>query len=187
MSDLTAMTRIRKLIHLFLLVAAGILLAAPVGAGEISDSYRLGAGDHIIIQVFDEPDLSMNFRLNDSGILNYPLLGEVRVAGLTVLELEERITTGLRGDYLVNPDITVSIQEYRPIFINGEVKQPGGFPYQPGLTVVKAIALAGGYTERAERKNFTVERAAEPGRELVVGGGATVMPGDIITVDRSFF
>lgn len=164
-----------------------LALTAGARAATAPDAYRLGAGDHILIQVFDEPDLSMSFRLNDSGILNYPLLGEIDVAGLTVPELEQRITRGLLGDYLVNPDVTVSIEEYRPIFINGEVRQPGGFPYQPGLTVNKAIALAGGFTERADRDGFTVVRVGGAEGGEVVAGKSVVMPGDIITVDRSFF
>ncbi|TXS89904.1 polysaccharide export protein [Parahaliea maris] len=175
--------RLLSLLTTLLLLAPGLSVQAATSPGV----YRLGAGDHILIQVFDEPDLSMNFSLNDSGIVNYPLLGEILVEGLTVKELEDRITTGLRGDYLVSPDVTVSIEEYRPIFINGEVKQPGGFPYQPGLTVQKAVALAGGFTERAQRKGFALQRAADPEDELTVGLGDTVMPGDIITVKRSFF
>ncbi|MFV8818160.1 polysaccharide biosynthesis/export family protein [Haliea sp. E17] len=169
-----------------LLVLAGLLPPAALAA-DTPVAYRLGAGDHITIQVFDEPDLSMNFRLNDSGMVNYPLLGEVLVAGLTVNELEQRITGGLLDGYLVNPDVTVSIEEYRPIFIHGEVKQPGGFPYQPGLTVQKAVALAGGFTERAQRKNFKLQRSDNPEDDQAVGPDVTVMPGDIITVKRSFF
>lgn len=183
----TTMTRTSNIISLLTVLVLAFLLALPALASEVPSAYRLGAGDHIVIQVFDEPDLSMNFRLNDSGIVNYPLLGEIDVGGLTVKELEQRITSGLRGDYLVNPDVTVSIEEYRPIFINGEVKQPGGFPYQPGLTVQKAVALAGGFTERAQRKSFTLQRASRPDEDQVVGPGVTVMPGDIITVKRSFF
>lgn len=179
-----------RLIALLLTALALWLAAGSAGAlAQPSDSrYKLGAGDHIVIQVFGEPDLSMSFALNDSGNLNYPLLGELNVAGLSVLELEQLITKGLRGDYLINPDVTVSIEEYRPIFINGEVKRPGGFPYQPSLTIEKAIALAGGFTERASRSRFTLVRASNPSETLTgIRGNERVLPGDIITVDRSFF
>ena len=168
------------------LVCACLLAGQALGT-DVPAAYRLGAGDHISINVFDEADLSMDFRLNDSGIVNYPLLGEIDVAGLTVKELEQRIATGLLDGFLVNPDVTVSIEEYRPIFINGEVKQPGGFPYQPGLTVQKAVTLAGGFTERARRSNFRLKRANAAGSEQEVGPDITIMPGDIITVERSFF
>ncbi|GAB3274022.1 polysaccharide biosynthesis/export family protein [Parahaliea aestuarii] len=152
-----------------------------------ADAYQLGAGDHILIQVFDEPDLSMSFRLSESGTVNYPLLGEVEVEGLTVRELEARITSGLLGDYLVNPDVTVAIEEYRPIYIDGEVRQPGGFPYQPGLTVQKVVALAGGFTERALRDRIALQPAKDPASEQSVGLDYTIRPGDVITVKRSFF
>ncbi len=180
----------REFLPVFRRLAAlllGVVLSVHVHGDTSPNAYRLGPGDHILIQVFDEPDLSMSVNLNDSGILNYPLLGEIEVEGHTVKDLEERITTGLRGEYLVNPDVTVSIEEYRPIFINGEVRQPGGFPYQPGLTVQKAVALAGGFTERASRKGVALQRATDPDNELNAGLGDKVKPGDIITVKRSFF
>ena len=112
---------------------SGITLALWLFAGATAaaegdlDAYRLGPGDQIIITVFGEDDLSMNFRLNDTGRLNYPFLGELEVEGLTVAELEQLITGGLKGPYLVNPDVTVSIGEYRPFFVHGEVRRPGGF------------------------------------------------------------
>lgn len=168
---------------LWLLAGSSLAQAQPEDA-----TYKLGAGDHINIQVFGEADLSMSFALNDSGNLNYPFLGELKVAGLSVLELEQLITSGLRGDYLINPDVTVSIEEYRSIFINGEVRRPGGFPYQPSLTIQKAIALAGGFTERAARSRFTLVRASDPTQTLRdIRGNERVLPGDIITVERSFF
>jgi polysaccharide export outer membrane protein len=164
------------------------LFNSSVAAQDELATYQLGAGDHIIVQVHGEPDLSMDFRLNHSGILNYPFLGELKVAGLSVLELEKLIGDGLRGRYLIDPDVTVSIKEYRSFFINGEVKQPGGYPYQPSLTVEKAVSLAGGFTERASRKNFTVLRADDPTRTISdVGANDPVYPGDVITVNRSLF
>ena len=157
-------------------------------AQQVPDAYKLGAGDHIIIQVFDEAELSMDFHLNHSGILNYPFLGELKVAGLSALELEKLITEGLTGKYLIDPDVTVSIEEYRSFFINGEVKEPGGFPYQPSLTVEKAVSLAGGFTERASRKSFTVVRANDPTKTIrKIRANEPVYPGDVITVKRSFF
>ncbi|NNL56436.1 MAG: polysaccharide export protein [Pseudomonadales bacterium] len=162
-------------------------LSAQQGVNQEA-AYKLGAGDHLIIKVFDEADLSMEFQLNDSGMLNYPLLGELRIAGLTVFELEKLITNGLRGDYLINPDVTVSIGQYRAIYINGEVKKPGGFPYQPSLTVDKAIALAGGFTERAARNKFSVVRASDTTQTpRSIRGKEPIQPGDVITVNRSFF
>lgn len=152
------------------------------------DAYRLGPGDQIIITVFGEEDLSMNFRLNDTGKLNYPFLGELSVKGLTVAELEQLITSGLKGPYLVNPDVTVSIGEYRPFFVHGEVKRPGSFAFQPGLTLEQAIAMAGGFTDRANRKKIERIRDDIPGAKPErISLSAPVFPGDVIVVNQSFF
>ena len=167
-----------------------LLLSSVAGAdaGPGTATYRLSAGDQIVITVFGEPDLSMEFRLNDSGTLNYPFLGELQVDGITVKELEKRITDGLKGPYLVDPDVTVHINEYRPFFLRGEVKNPGGIPFQPGMTLQKAIALGGGFTERASRKKITVIRAANADSgEQSIQLNDPVHAGDVVTVHRSFF
>lgn len=152
------------------------------------DAYKLGPGDQILINVFGEADLSMDFRLNDTGMLHYPFLGQLKVAGLSVTELEQLITRGLEGPYLVNPDVTVSIREYRSFYLHGEVKQPGGIPYQPGLTLQKAVALAGGFTERASENKSTVIRASDADQiPRIIKLNDPVHPGDVITVRQSFF
>ena len=104
--------------------------------GNLSMSqYQLGSGDRVKISVFGQDDLSMEVRLPDVGTINYPFLGEIKLVGLTADEVEKKIYDGLLGDYLVNPSVSVAIVEYRPFFIDGEVKRPGGYPYQPGLSV----------------------------------------------------
>ena len=171
-----------------IILLLGALSVSNAFAQADAGVYKLGPGDQIIITVFGEDDLSMNFRLNDTGTLNYPFLGELKVQGLTVAELEQLITQGLKGPYLVNPDVTVSIAEYRAFFVNGEVKSPGGFPYQPGLTLEKAVALAGGFTERAARSKVFVIRAGDPSGEAErIKLSASIFPGDVITVQQSFF
>ena len=166
-----------------------VWFVATAALGQSTDSgYRLGPGDQIIISVFGEADLSMNFRLNDTGRLNYPFLGEINVEGLSVAELEQLITRGLKGPYLVNPEVTVSIGEYRPFFLNGEVTKPGGIPYQPRLTVERAVSLGGGFTERASRNKIEVIRADDPTETAVpVKLSDPVFPGDIITVKQGLF
>ena len=152
------------------------------------DTFKLGPGDQILINVFGEEDLSMDFRLNDTGMLNYPFLGELKVAGLSVAELEQLITRGLEGSYLVNPDVTVSIREYRPFYLHGEVLKPGGIPYQPGLTLEKAVALGGGFTERASKKKITVIRAGDTNAiAKPIKLSDPVYAGDVVTVHQSFF
>ncbi len=107
-------------------------------------SYLLGPGDRIIIQVYGEEELKIETQLTDSGKINYPFLGEIDAKGLTIKQLEARIYSGLKGDYFIEPNVFVGMVEYRPFFIHGEVKVPGGFPYKPGMTVNQAVALAGG-------------------------------------------
>ncbi len=150
--------------------------------------YRLGVGDKISISVFGQKDLSMETRLPDIGKINYPFLGELELVGLTLSEVEKLIYQGLKGDYLVNPSVAVTIVEYRPFFIDGEVKQPGGYPYQPGLSVNKAAALAGGYTERASRSDIQILRQ-QNGKQvkLEVSVSELIQPGDVITVQQRFF
>ncbi|WP_018982694.1 polysaccharide biosynthesis/export family protein [Salinimonas chungwhensis] len=161
--------------------------AAQQGNVNMSQ-YRLGVGDKILIKVFGQSDLSMETRIPDVGKINYPFLGELKLVGLTLSQVESLVYDGLEGDYLVNPSIAVSIVEYRPFFIDGEVKDPGGYPYQPGLSVNKAAALAGGYTERASRSDIQIIRQmGKEQRAIEVDVGHLIQPGDIITVPQRFF
>lgn len=152
-------------------------------------SYKLGVGDVISVQVIGEEDLKRErVRLSDAGTLSFPYLGEMRVRGLTVGELETLIVKGLKGRYLLNPQVTVTIQEYRNYFVNGLVDKPGGYPYVPGLTVRKAISIAGGFKERASREKINIIREDDPkGMPQKINLDASVRPGDIITIEESFF
>ena len=154
-----------------------------------SSSYKLGAGDLITIVVFGEDDLSKEkIRLTDAGTVPYPVLGEIRVLGLTVGDLERKLTEGLRGRYLVNPRVSVQIEEYRPFYINGMVFKPGGYPFQPGLTIRKAASVAGGFKERASlEKIFIIREGDAAQRPQKADLNTIVNPGDIITVEESFF
>ncbi len=152
-------------------------------------NYKLATGDVISIRVFGEDDLSREkIRLTDAGTVFYPVLGEVQVLGRTVGEIEKLIADGLRGRYLVNPRVTVFIDEYRKYFVSGQVGSPGAFAYEPGLTVAKAVAIAGGFKERASQSKMFVVRDADPkkARERVELGSA-IFPGDVLTIEESFF
>ncbi len=158
------------------------------GGVESSENYRLGQGDRISIQVFDEPDLTMNTQVGASGSINYSYLGDMQVENKTAEELEKDIVRLLEDGYLVNPSVNVTIVEYRPFFINGEVKQPGSYPYQPGLTLDKAITLAGGLTDRAsKRKMFLISAQNPNGKQKKVTLQNKVGPGDIISIEEGFF
>ncbi len=163
------------------------LNASAQGTGL--SEYTLGSGDVIRISVFGEEDLTIDeVQLSDAGTLSYPFLGELQLLGLTVGELQTKITQGLLGDYLIDPKVSVTILQYRQFYINGEVEKPGGFPFQPGLTVRKAVSLAEGFTERAAKKNIFIISDNDPTQTpRRVDLNAPVTPGDSITVEQSFF
>ena len=162
--------------------------STPVASTELS-SYKLGVGDVITAQVMGEDELKREkVRLSDAGTLSFPYLGEIRVRGMTVGELEEFITKGLKGRYLLNPQVTVTILEYRHFFVNGQVGKPGGYPFTPGLTVRKAISIAGGFKERASKEKINVIHEDDTkGNSQRVSLDTPLRPGDIITVEESFF
>ncbi|SHF23106.1 polysaccharide export outer membrane protein [Microbulbifer donghaiensis] len=153
-----------------------------------SGKYKLGTGDKINILVYGEDDLTVETTLSESGVINYPFLGEINANNLTIGQLEALITKGLKGDYLINPVVRVSINEYRPFFIDGEVKVPGGYPYQPGLTISKAAALAQGFTERASKeKIFVIRDQGKKQNKFKADLNTELLPGDIVTVEQGFF
>ena len=179
-------------LFLFACYAVSAAPAPAFGQQAEADSvsrYQLGSGDVITIVVFGEEDLKREkIRLTDAGTISYPVLGELKVLGRTVGELEKIITDGLRGRYLVNPRVSVSVDQYRPYFISGQVKKGGGYPFQPGLTVRKAVSVAEGFTERASKEKIFVIRDKDKNAKAVkVELDTPVLPGDIITVEESFF
>jgi protein involved in polysaccharide export with SLBB domain len=178
------MPRLARLLAFLVLLAA-----AGIGSAQELSSYKLGPGDMISIRVLGEDDLKRErVRLSDAGTISIPILGEMKVKGMTVGALEDYITKGLRGRYLLNPQVTVSIDEYRNFFVNGMVEKPGGYPFSPGLTVRKAISIAGGFKERASRDKFNIVRDDDPKQTpRKVDINSAVYPGDILTIEESFF
>ncbi|MDO8266680.1 MAG: polysaccharide biosynthesis/export family protein [Moraxellaceae bacterium] len=162
--------------------------AEPVQTFSLSSDYKLGPGDRLGVTVFNEKELSLEVRLSDAGTLSYPLLGEIRAQGMTIGMLKQYLTDQLKSGYLINPQVYVTILEYRQFFVNGEVSKPGGFPYQPGLTVRKAISLAGGLTPRASQtKIFVIHEDDPTGSARQVTLDTVLRPGDILTIEQSFF
>ena len=150
--------------------------------------YRLAAGDVVKIKVFQEEDLSVTTKLDRSGRIEYPLIGEIELAGKTPDEAEAHIDKLLRGDYLVNPRVNVSIATYRSFFITGAVKKPGKYEYRPGMTARTAIAIAGDFSKLASRRKVYIIRAGdrsytEEKHDLDVPIG----PGDTIRIKESLF
>jgi polysaccharide biosynthesis/export protein VpsN len=183
------MRHLRQLLHLTLLLIVALPALAEDADGV--SFYTLNTGDHVEVTVFEEPDLSISAVLDDTGAISYPLLGELQVRGLTVRELKSKITEGLRGRFLINPQVNVSIKEYRPFFVRGEVSSPGGFPFKPGLTVEKAVSMAGGFTSRASKTEFyiisddTSDGNGEARRSATLT--SRIRPGDVINIEQSFF
>jgi len=170
-----------------LFMALSFLSSASAAESDVSN-YRLGTGDSIGISVYDEKELSVEkARLTDAGTVSVPMLGEVKAAGATLSELETRITNDLKK-YLVSPKVTISIEQYRDFFVSGQVYKPGNFPFQPGLTVAKAVAVAGGFKDRASQSHVAIIHENDPTHTRIKADlGTLVMPGDIITVEESFF
>jgi polysaccharide export outer membrane protein len=170
-------------------VAPATAIPPLVDITRLLSNYKLAAGDVITIRVFGEDDLSREkVRLSDAGTIPYPVLGEVKALGLTIGEIERSITKGLDGRYLINPRVSVTIEEYRPFYINGMVERPGGYPYQPGLNVLKAASLAGGFKERASFNKISIIRENDPqNKPQKVDINAQVNPGDTIFIEESFF
>lgn len=158
-------------------------------ASRYVSQYKMGSGDVVTIRVFGEDDLSREkIRITDSGTIFVPAIGEISVLGLKIGEIEKLVADGLRGRILVNPQVSVFVEEYRPFFINGKVTRPGGYPYIPGLTVRKAAALAGGFLDRASLSKIFVIRAEDTAQASVkIDLNELVFPGDIVTVEESFF
>lgn len=171
------------------ILLATLTMLLIMASATAQPTYTLNAGDSIRIHVYGEPDLTFeNLLIGQNGRIPYPFLGELTVEGKTAAEVQQLITDGLKPDYLVDPRISVSIVKYRPFFVNGEVNRPGGLDFQPGLTLRKAISLAGGFTERANKKQILVISDADPNRkEQKVGLDYEVQPGDIFTVEDTFF
>lgn len=153
-----------------------------------SQQYKLSTDDVVSIAVFNEPDLDVKkAKISESGTISVPLLGQVLVKGKTVVEAEAFITELFFKDYLKEPRVTLSMVEFRPFYINGEVDKPGSYPYRTGMTVQMAITIAGGFTERASKNAIFLlpeNSSSEPNK---VSLNAEVQPGDVITVEESFF
>lgn len=174
----------RTLVLLF-----ALFLLPQVHAADPATQYKLAAGDVLRIIVFGEPELSMKkIRLSDAGTFSYPFLGEISAKGLTPGQVEKIIVDGLKQGYLIDPKVSLSQIEYRSFYINGEVKKPGSYPFVPGLTLEKAIALGGGLTERASMKRVTILRG-DGGATVTdnVTRSTTIAPGDTISIAQGFF
>lgn len=149
--------------------------------------YRLNIGDSVEVKVFQEPDLSGEFTVESDGNINYPLLGRVGVASRTTSGVETQLRQGLSAGFLVNPDVRVTVVAYKPIFVGGEVKRPGEYPFKPGLNAQQAVTLAGGMTRFASEKYYIQRNETGPDDRFRATADTSVYPGDIITIEERLF
>jgi protein involved in polysaccharide export with SLBB domain len=151
--------------------------------------YRLGAGDKLRINVFGEETLSGEFLVpGGDGTIAFPLIGDVKAAGMTVNELQAEIVGKLKPDYLKDPHVSIEVLNYRPFFILGEVMKPGEYPYTNGLTVLNAVATANGFTYRANTHRVYIKRPNSPAEvEYNLDATTPVEPGDTIRIGERFF
>ena len=162
---------------------------APTPSVDVPQEYRLGTGDIVSVRVYGgDEDLRLErVRLDAAGTLILPF-GDYKAHGRTTREIEAEITDSIRGRLLRNPRVSVIIDEYRPFFVDGQVGRPGAYPYQPGLTVRKAITVAGGLRERASlKKIFLLRENDRTNSPINVDLNTPVGPGDTIDVEESLF
>ncbi|GAA61197.1 polysaccharide export outer membrane protein [Pseudoalteromonas sp. BSi20652] len=164
-----------------------LLMLSNNAFAQTAQSYVLGPGDRVEIKVFGQPDLEVTALLGNSGDVNYPFLGNVKLTGLNTSEVEQVIIQGLSPDYLVNPNVYVQVVEYRPFYIHGEVKAPGAYPYQPAMTVNQAIALAGGLTERASVDKIYIFKEQTKQQQQKGDLNSLIAPGDTIKIEQRLF
>ena len=160
------------------------------GGAPVADiaSYKLGPGDALRVTVFRHEDLSGEFALDGEGYFAMPLVGEIVAGGRTARELENEVEQALKsGGYLVEPQVSIEVLNYRPFYIIGEVNNPGSFEYVNGMTVINAVALAGGFTYRADQDDIVISRGGSSGPEMQAAPDTKVLPGDIIEVQERFF
>ncbi|MBP2234900.1 polysaccharide export outer membrane protein [Sinorhizobium kostiense] len=189
----TAGTKIARAFGIALMAAlAGACTSyqpAPKSFSEATiQPYRLDSGDRLRINVFEQPSLSGTYTVDQAGYVAFPLIGAVPSRGHTLPELEGMIAAKLREGYLKDPDVTIEVDRYRSVFIMGEVGQAGQYAYVPGMTVQNAIAVAGGFTPRANQLNADITRKVN-GRIITGRVPITdpVLAGDTIYVRERLF
>ncbi|WP_267432683.1 polysaccharide biosynthesis/export family protein [Sphingomonas sp. GM_Shp_1] len=196
MSTFQRFTRLRP--AMIALLTASVALsgcastnAPPLPASEIGkprQPYTLGVGDKVRVNVYREPELSGEFAVGGAGSIAMPLIGEVPVKGLTRAQVEAELTKRLGNGYVRNPSVSVEVYDFRTFAILGEVQRPGAYPAREGTTLTSAVALAGGYTYRANEHRVLLRRANGPTFYSVdPDADVEVQPGDTIRVPEVHF
>ncbi len=162
--------------------------SAPLQNGTGGDVYTLGIGDRVRISTFNEPSLSGEFQVGGKGTISFPLIGDVPAQDKTGKQLEAVLVERLGAGYIRNPRVTVEVLSYRPFFILGEVSRPGQYPTFDGMTLSRAIALAGGYTYRANRKQALIRHpGATQEQRVTIDSDVRIQPGVVVRIGERYF
>ncbi|WGM31817.1 hypothetical protein KKHFBJBL_02066 [Brevundimonas sp. NIBR11] len=191
------------MLRTILIVVLGVLLAALAascaegvmasgapdsGDARVIEEYRLGVADKVRVTVFGEAALTGEFLVAGNGKISLPLIGETQAGGLTIGEFQEEVATALRDGFITEPRVSAEILNYRPFYILGEVNTPGEYPYTNNLTVLNAVATAGGFTYRADNRRVFIKRASGDAEEAFPLTTSTrVAPGDTIRIRERLF
>lgn len=180
-------------------LVSSLMLSACSQGGDLptmpapnDNAYRLGAGDHVRVITYDEAQLSNDFIVGQDGNVGFPLIGVVKATGLTPDQFASSIAAALKAqNYISQPSVSVQVTDYRPISVLGEVNHPGQYPYQPGMTMLDAVALAGGFTYRAVtgyagdwRGGVTANGNPVEGK---IAPNTDLQPGDVVTIYERYF
>jgi polysaccharide biosynthesis/export protein len=173
----------------------GARLATPASAqaqalpsASLADSYVLGPNDRVRLKVYGEPDIAGEYEIDSTGQVSVPLAGHIKAAGLTTKQLERAIASALSKGIVRDPRVNVEIALYRPYYILGEVKKSGEYPYRLGLTVMDAVASAGGFTYRANENKVYLRRSGAGAEEIyALDAPILVFPGDNIRIPERYF
>ena len=178
-----------RLTRWFLAFVAALTLAGPgTVMAQAADNYRVDVGDTVSILVYGEPDLDVkDAKVTARGRVAVPLIGDIKVRGRTEAQIHEDVTARLADGYLKKPSVTVAVDRLQLYYIKGEVRKPGGYRYVEDMSVEKAIALAGGFTERAAEDDIRISAGKKSATRKGIGLSTPVKPGDVITVGESFF
>ena len=172
--------------------ACGVEPPLPASSSQsvmLAETYRLGGGDRFKLNVYEEPNLSGGeYAISSEGEASLPLVGPVKLGGLTQREAEAAIAAKYANGFLSSPKVNIDVMQRRPFYILGEVNQPGEYPYVEGMTLLNAVAKAGGFTYRAQRR-FVYVRHSDSGAEkqVVIAADSPVLPGDTVRVLERFF
>jgi polysaccharide export outer membrane protein len=169
-----------------IVVPAG--LAGPQAVADTDGAYLLDTGDRLRIFVYGQPNLSRLYTVDHEGKVSIPLIGNTKARGKTTYELEAIIRNRLATQFVKDPQVTVDVQQNRPFFILGEVRTAGQYPYVNGMTIEQAVAIAGGYSERANEYRARITRRINGLVEVLeVPGDYVLLPGDSVYIPERFF